>query len=475
MPSPLRLLLIADIGGEQTRHIGDEAMIEANLDALRRVLPDATFTIVSRDPAWAAHRYGVASVPSFDFPRDPSASSERQSILAHLLDSPPERHAAIDAVATSDALIVSGGGNLCSTWPDLLYERVALLQLAHRLGKPAVVLGQTLGPDLRDDERRLLAASLHQVRFIGVRELPSAALAIELGIPHGQLWYQSDDALIVSRDQTNVSDDEPRASPGAESIAVTIDPQIRAIAPSLFSSLADQLRKLSETTGAPLALVPHAFGGEDRDVPSDLTEARLLAERIGPARVTIAENLDTRGTRRVTADAALVISSRYHPIVFGLAAGVPSVGIYGDDYCRIKLQGALAHARLERCALTYDEVARGALLETSLDLWGRRDQIRSDLAACMESWRVEWSERWTAVRAVLTGEALPIPPSRLFGRPADEVLPAVASSFSAQPRWLEEVLAAHEARCRETLPTELRPRRLFARYFAALRSRLRLF
>jgi len=474
MASPLRLLLIADIGGEQTRHIGDEAMIEANLGALRGVLPDATFTIVSRDPVWAASRYGVAAVPTFDFPASASASSERQAVLADLLASSPARHPTIDAVATSDALIVSGGGNLCSTWPHLLYERVALLQLAQRFGKPAVVLGQTIGPHLRDDERTLLAASLRHARFIGVREIPSAALAVDLGIPHGQLWYQSDDALIVSRDETNVSDDEPRASSGT-SIAVTIDPQIRATAEALFNSLADQLRRLREATGAPLVLVPHAFGSEDRGVPSDLTEARLLAERIGPARVTIAENLDTRATRSVTADAALVISSRYHPIVFGLAAGVPSAGIYGDDYCRIKLQGALAHARLEHCAMTYDDVARGALLETSLDLWSRRDQIRRDLAAYMESWRTEWSERWLAVRAALTGEALPICPSRLFGRPAGEVVSAIASSFTAQQRWSEELLAAHEARCRETLRTELRPRRVFVRYLAALRSRLRLF
>ena len=452
-------------------------MIEANLGALRRVIPEAAFTIVSRDPAWAARHYGVTAVPAFEFPRVASASSERQSILADLLESPPDQHPTINAVATSDALILSGGGNLCATWPDLLYERVALLQLAHRFGKPAVVLGQTIGPHLRDDERRLLAESLRHVRFIGVREMPSAALAIELEVPHGQLWYQSDDALVVN-DETSVSDGEtaePRASPGAVSIAVTIDPQIRATSEALFDSLADQLRTLSDTTGAPLVLVPHAFGSEDRGVPSDLAEARLLAERVRPARVTIAENLDTRDTRRVAAEAALVISSRYHPIVFGLAGGVPAVGIYGDDYCRIKLQGALAHARLERCALTYDEVARGTLLETSLELWGRRDQIRDDLAACMQSWRVEWSERWMAVRAALTGEALPIPPSRLFGRPAGEVLPAVASAFSAQQRWSEDVLATREAHYRETFRTELRPRRLFARYLAALRSRLRLF
>jgi polysaccharide pyruvyl transferase WcaK-like protein len=468
MTSVRRLLLIADIGGEQARHIGDEAMLEANLDSLRRLFPEAAFTIVARDPEWVARRYGVAAVPSFGFPRDRAAAAEREAILAALLESPDNtQHATIEAVASADAVIVSGGGNLSSTWPDLLYERAALLQLAHRFGKPSVVLGQTIGPHLGEDERRLLVASLPHARFIGVRELPTAALAVGLGIPHHRIWYQFDDAMLI---------DEPATvSPDAATIAVTIDPQLRATGEALFSSVADQLRMLADATGARLVLIPHAFGGEARDIPSDLTEARLLAEKIGASRVIVAGGLDAGETRRVTAGAALVISSRYHPIVLGLVAGVPSLGIYGDDYCRIKLQGALAHARLERWALTYDDVAAGALLKTSLDLWAMRESIRNGLDALTGSWRAECRERWTAVRSALMGESAPIPPSTLFGRPADEVMPALASAFSAQQRWSEVVFASREARHRETrlhLQAELGPRRTLVRYVSALRTRL---
>jgi polysaccharide pyruvyl transferase WcaK-like protein len=167
-PNP-RLLLIADIGGERARHIGDEAMLEANLGALRELFPQASFTIVARDPGWVCRRYGVAAIPA--------AGSE--------------------AVASCDAVILSGGGNLSSSWPELLHERIALLELAHRGGKPAVVLGQTLGPQLSAGERQSLAVALQQARFVGVRELPSALLAIELGVPHERIWYQFDDALRI--------------------------------------------------------------------------------------------------------------------------------------------------------------------------------------------------------------------------------------------------------------------------------------
>jgi polysaccharide pyruvyl transferase WcaK-like protein len=463
-----RLLLIADIGGEESRHIGDEAMLEGNLDSLRRVFPTAAFTIVARDPQWAAHRYGVAAVPPFDFPGGLGAAAARRSILDALLESPDSsEHATVEAVASADAVIVSGGGNLSSSWPDHLYSRVALLELARRFGKPCVVLGQTIGPHLDEDERHVLAAALLQARFIGVRELASAVLVASLGIPHQRIWYQFDDAMRF---------DEPAVVPPIEAtIAVTIDPQLRATGKALFASLAGQLRRLSDATSARLVLIPHEFGGEASGHPSDLTEARLLAEEIGGSRVSVAGELNVEQARRAAADASLVISTRYHPIIFALLAGVPALGIYGDDYCRIKLQGALGHAGLERWAVTYDDVAAGALLDASLELWASRQSIRKGLEERAASWRTECHERWDTVRSALMGEIAPIPPSILFGRPVDEVVPVLASVFSAQRKWSEVRLAsreAHQLKIQLHLQAELGPQRTFVRYVAALRRRL---
>lgn len=445
-------------------------MLEANLQALRRLIPHLTVAVMSCDPSWVAARYGVEGVPLFGFPRDPGAEAERESLLARLLEAAQvdERNATISAVASAGAIVVSGGGNLSSTWPDLFYERVALLKLAHHFGKPAAVLGQTIGPRIESGMQRLLAEALAHAGHVGVREIPSALLAAGLGIRPGRIWYQCDDA-ILPRDAA--------ASPHAPAIAVTIDPQLRATSEALFGSLVDQLRALSDTIGVPLVLVPHAFGGERSGAPSDLTEARLLAERIGGGRVTIAEALDVRETRRLTAGAALVISTRYHPIVFAFSAGVPSLGIYGDDYCRIKLQGVFAHARLDRWTLTYEDVARGGLLPKALDLWSLRDDVRRHLDARREAWHGESLERWAAVlRALDFSESAQSDPSRLFGRPPEDVVPALALALHGQRQWSDSEQATIEARFRVTqrrLQAELGPRRTLARYAAALRSRLR--
>ncbi|HET8774299.1 MAG TPA: polysaccharide pyruvyl transferase family protein [Thermoanaerobaculia bacterium] len=449
----MRLLVIADVGGEATRHIGDEAMLEANLDAFRNLLPNVAFTVVSRDPAWTAARYGVEGAALVGFPRHPRAQAERRALLDRLLAG--QQHPTVDAVAGADGVVVSGGGNLSSSWPDLLYERVALLQLARKLGKPAVVLGQTIGPRLRDEERRLLADSLSSARFAGVRELPSAALALELGVPMERLWYQTDDALKCGWGQTPTT---------LNSIAVTIDPLVRARA-AVFNPLIAQLRELSQATGAQLVLIPHVFG--DDSLPSDLTEARVIAERLALPSTAIAAGLDAHEVRALTGAASLIVSTRYHPIVFGLGAGVPAIGIYGDEYCRIKLQGAQAHARLDRWTLTYDDVARGALLPGALELWRTRDDVRRDLGPRLDAWREESRERWTAVlRALDPAQAIPAAgPSTMFGRPIDAVAPALAAALEARRKaWEWE---------QQSVEREMRLRRALRGYVSALRVKVR--
>jgi polysaccharide pyruvyl transferase WcaK-like protein len=469
--------MIADVGGEAARHIGDEAMLEANLQRFRALIPGIAFTVVSRDPTWTALRYGVDAIPPLGFPRAGAAGAERRLMLDRLLAearSGVRGNATIDGVAAADAVVVSGGGNLSSSWPDLLYERVALLHLAHILERPSIVLGQTLGPGLGSDGFQLLAEILPTARYVAVRELPSAALGLSLGVPHDRLWYQFDDAQFF--------EGPPASRVAAPAIAVTIDPQIRATSERLFDALAQQLRRLSTATGAPITLVPHVFG--DESLPSDLTEARLLAERLNLPNVVIAEGLSATEARQLTRESAMVISSRYHPIVFALGAGVPALGIYGDEYCRIKLQGALAQVRLEHWTLAYDDVASSKLLTQALELWRVRDEVRRGLESRSESWREDSKERWAAIIRALDPAASipPAHPARLFGRPIEEVAPMLVFALEARRLGWERERQVHEkgvakfeevAGYARSLENQLGIRKALGRYAAAVQRRLR--
>src|SRR4051812_18778537 len=57
------IFVIADVRGPSHYHLGDEAMLEANLAALRGLLPGIHFILLSGDPEWSARRYGVTALP----------------------------------------------------------------------------------------------------------------------------------------------------------------------------------------------------------------------------------------------------------------------------------------------------------------------------------------------------------------------------------------------------------------------------
>jgi polysaccharide pyruvyl transferase WcaK-like protein len=63
----MRLFAVGDVGGPSSYHLGDEAMLEANVDAFRQIVPGIQFTVMSADPAWTGKRYGVESA-SWDRP-----------------------------------------------------------------------------------------------------------------------------------------------------------------------------------------------------------------------------------------------------------------------------------------------------------------------------------------------------------------------------------------------------------------------
>ena len=86
--------------------------------------------------------------------------------------------------------------------------------------------------------------------------------------------------------------------------------------------------------------------------------------------------LPTEETISLTQRAALVVSSRYHPLVFATAAAIPCLGIHRDAYTRIKLQGALAHVGMEVWSLPASAAGEGELAAALERLWNGREKAR---------------------------------------------------------------------------------------------------
>ena len=400
-----RLFVVADVSGPDQYHLGDEAMLEANLHALRQLIPGIEFTVPSGDPAWTSKRYGVESVA---FPRVPHGQTA-EGWLRKMADAADAGRRWTDwlggeiteSLRNSTGVLISGGGNLCATWPDKILERAAIVEYAREAGIPAAMSCQTIGPALTPDQRRLLGTSLRGLGWLGVREDSSAALASALGVSAGRIHKQFDDAFFLG---AQAVEDERAAALREERrpwIVVTLDASFGAAErEQSLSMLASQLDSLADCLGAALVFAPHVGGRETSHGHCDAAAGEALAKRLR-SKLLLLDLWQPREVRWLAGKAAMVISTRYHGLVFATAAGVAPLGIYTDDYTRSKLRGALAHAGMESWCVPLAEADRGALLALAMELWHRRREVCERLVRLRaEAWPQE-QQRWGEICGVL--------------------------------------------------------------------------
>jgi polysaccharide pyruvyl transferase WcaK-like protein len=413
--------VVADVAGPEHFHLGDEAMLEANLDALRRWYPEIRFVASSRDPRWTERRYLIRAMPSPSLSivplPEPEWDQDRgfRERSGWLLG-----EAIVEALRQVDGLIISGGGNLCATWPGKLLERAALLHCAADLGKPAVVVGQTLGPALTSRQSALLGAALRRAKMVGVRDRPSFDLACAFGLRVDDIRMQVDDSFFLEPQPVH-GDRAHWLAAGRRWILVTFDPSLGSVEnEQRLERLAAQLDGLATSIEADLVFVPHVGGAEaEKQGDDDRAIGRRLSKLLGtPLRQL--ELWSPREVRWLTGQAALVVSTRYHGLVFATAAGVPALGIYSDDYTHVKLKGALAHAELAGWAIDLDSAARGNLLTAGLELWDSRDDVRRRLGALRERAVGMEQARWERI-----GDALGLASERVSVAALDATVPPI--------------------------------------------------
>lgn len=437
-----RWLVVGDIGGAAQFHVGDEAMFAANLQLLQRLCPQAQRIAVSRDPAFTAATYGIAAVPRLGF-ADCADEAEREVLLAQLCAAShahwtQRRPAAMEALRNAqDGLLISGGGNLRSTWPAFLYERLALARHAQRLGAPVVVLGQTLGPELTDRHRAMLAELLAMATWVGVREQPSYQLALALGVDASRLSLQLDDAHGLWQQPIR---DGYLPQPFALDrpwMALSFHPLCDLSRNDrLLDSLAQQLEQAARLTGCSPVFIPHARADAAHGAPwSDEDMGRALAARMRHTPMLLLPVMLPEQVAWLTAQAHLVISSRYHPLVFGLAAAKPCLGVWSDQYTRTKLRGALEHHGSAHAACNVQELGEGLLIRRLAALWQGRQAWQAHLAAQGRLLAEDEARRQQALATLLvTGQRLETPiPSIAVGKSTAAVDDTPASAPPLSP------------------------------------------
>ena len=434
-----RVLVIGDIG-QHTYHVGDEAMTIASAQALSE--GGAAVTLMTRDVGHSARYIGAAVnheagtpyeyLPFFLFPWAPAereltlaafecilaqlhADRERPSPselsvlpqvqalpdVLHPLAQTVERMVEFaDAIATMDAVVVSGGGNLNSRYGWLLYERAAAVRAAEHAGVPVYVTGQSLGPVLNPEDAQVLERMLRTARSVTVREHSSLAWCRERGI----------DARLSVDDATDYMVDSPaRTLRYAEGISagqmlnklpehyvcVTVNECTEQQAQQIACLLDSMWR---EHGYAPVFLSHY---GDPQDPTNGDTQAhQRIAEQLSPSTpATLLPILHADQSVTVHRAAAFTLTSRYHPAVFSAAAGIPVLALVPDAFTQMRVGGALRQYGLGEFTLPLGMLA-GGVPELMVAAALRHAAVASDAR------RTELLEVLRAERAYLLAQIL---------------------------------------------------------------------
>lgn len=478
-----RVLVIGDIG-QHTYHVGDEAMTIASAAALSE--GGAAVTLMTRDVGHSARYIGAAVnheavnheaaqheagapyayLPFFLFPWAPAereltlaalecvltqlhADRERPSVtelvalpqvqalpeVLHPLAQTVERMVEFaDAIATMDAVVVSGGGNLNSRYGWLLYERAAAVRAAEHAGVPVYVTGQSLGPVLNPEDAQVLERMLRTARSVTVREHSSLAWCRERGI----------DARLSVDDATHYLPTSPaRTLHYAEGVSAgqALDelPEryVCVTVNECTEQQAQQLARLLDNMwrehGYASVFLSH-FGDPQNPESGDIQAHQRIAEQLSPSTpATLLPILHADQSVTVHRGAAFTLTSRYHPAVFSAAAGIPVLALVPDAFTQMRAGGALRQYGLGEFTLPLGMLA-GAVPELMVAAALRHAAVASD-ARRTELLEVLRAERAYLLTQILahgkekSGESTPPAPF-----PAVEQTPALPEPLGATVR-----------------------------------------
>lgn len=404
-----RVLVIGDIG-QHTYHVGDEAMTIASAQALSE--GGAAVTLMTRDVGHSARYIGAAVnheaviheaahheagapyayLPFFLFPWAPAereltlaalecvlaqlhADRERPSVtelvalpqvqalpeVLHPLAQTVERMVEFaDAIATMDAVVVSGGGNLNSRYGWLLYERAAAVRAAEYAGVPVYVTGQSLGPVLSPEDAQVLERMLRTARSVTVREHSSLAWCRERGIDARLSVDDATDYLPASPARTlhyaeGVSAGQALDELPERYVCVTVN--------ECTEQQAQQIAHLLDNMWREHGYVPvflSHFGDPQNPESGDIQVHQRIAEQLSHSTpATLLPILHADQSVTVHRGAAFTLTSRYHPAVFSAAAGIPVLALVPDAFTQMRVGGALRQYGLGEFTLPLGMLAGG--------------------------------------------------------------------------------------------------------------------
>ena len=283
---------------------GDEAMLCAIIDAIRKEEADAHITVISGNPTETSKKHNIHAVGTFS------------------------AFGILKAIANSD-LVISGGGSLLQDATSIrnTYYYLSIMALAKMMGKKVMLYSQGIGPLNRPSTRRAVSFILRFVDTITVRDSISKSELESLGIEDVEvtadavLAMQPADLSIGKRILEGYTSKLPKSIENPKRIGVAVrswkdDTEYR-------ESLANVLSRLQEQDDVEIIFIPMSH-------PEDTKEAKIIASYMPKGAIVLEGPFSTEEQVSLSGNVDLMIGIRLHALVFSSLMGKPVIGISYD-------------------------------------------------------------------------------------------------------------------------------------------------
>ena len=390
-------------------------MLESVITVLPTVVGPCRYSVLSTFPTEDAERFGAnRDVDVFDLGPVRLASIEiplatavnlarRLHLPVRWLPRTRVRTALEDADLVVDlaGISFSDGRGL----PILVYN-VLMTGLGLLYGRPTIKAAQALGPFDRASTRLAARLVLPRLRWIGARGAATRRNLDRLELAN---VTEVADLAFSLPESADLPESVESLLPADSSFCVVMPSAVvRKLAEgdgvAYVDAVAESIRLLRQSTGLAVVIAPHSYRpGRPEDRMNDGPVCREVAQLLDgdPGVVLIDQDLDAAVLRRLIDRSSLLVTSRFHAMISGLATVTPTVVVgWSHKYREVLDEFGLVEFGLDHRVLAEPQVvvdlARAALDDS--------DEIRERIRATLPAVQERSMDNFLAIERVLSSE-----------------------------------------------------------------------
>ncbi len=329
---------------------GDEALLKAMIDILRKKHKDISITVLSMHPESTERLYNVSSVYRYNLIK-------------------------IYNLFRKSDLFLFGGGSLIQdvTSKRSLYYYLTILNMALKTGIKVMLYGNGIGPLVHEESRRKTAKCLNKVDLITLRDDLSDKLLAEIGVNKPPIHITADPAFTLSFEDLPKNDSliaEAGIPEGSRYAVIAIREWKLSVSDftSVISSFCDYLY---EKFGIVSLFLPMQYK-QDEPVSTE------IISKMKHNGYMIKRPLEINEVFSLIGHSALSLGMRLHTLIYATTLGVPVIALSYDPKVTAFMQSIHQPLCIDVESLT-SEVLLEAAERLVSELSERRKVIASSL------------------------------------------------------------------------------------------------